>query len=144
LPLREVFLRFDVKMQPRTPIVIGAFLAALAAGLVIRFLLSPGPLEVQVKEHFMQQDRGMPVDFKGPPAAFDGTSPILGSDPKPVSQKPYENADDTQLFFLAKSKTGADCCPSVFSSDVGCLCLTDQETALLNSRGGNRAQGQLA
>jgi hypothetical protein len=131
-------------MQPRTPVIVGAFLAALIAGLVARFLLVNTGAPIAVKEHFAQRSVGMPVDFSAPAQPFDGTSPILGSDPKPVPQRPYEKADDTQIQFLATNKTGADCCPSVFSTDTGCLCLTDDQKALMATRGGNRAQGNLA
>lgn len=130
-------------MQPRTPVVFGAFLAALLAGLVMRFLITQRVEAGGEREHFAQREVGMPVDFTTPAQPYDGMSPILGSDPKPVPQKPYDMADE-QVQFLAKNKTGADCCPSVFSTDTGCLCLSDAEKSMMSSRGGNRAQGGLA
>ena len=130
-------------MQPRTPVVFGAFLAALLAGLVMRFLLVQRVEAGGEREHFAQREVGMPVDFTSPAQPYDGMSPILGSDPKPVPQKPYDMADE-QIQFLAKNKTGADCCPSVFSTDTGCLCLSDAEKSMMATRGGNRAQGGLA
>ncbi len=130
-------------MQPRTPIVFGAFLAALLAGIAMRFLVAQRVEAGGQREHFAQREVGMPVDFASPAAPYDGTSPILGSDPKPVPQKPYDMADE-QVQFLAKTKTGADCCPSVFSTDTGCLCLSEAEKAMMATRGGNRAQGGLA
>lgn len=131
-------------MQPRTPIVFGAFIAAVLAGLIVRFLVLQRVEAGGKREHFAQREVGMPVDFTTPAQPFDGTSPILGSEPKPVSQRPYEKADDTQLYFLGSNKVGADCCPSPFSSDTGCVCLTDEQKAMMASRGGNRAQGALA
>lgn len=130
-------------MQPRTPIIMGAFFAALLAGLVIRFFGPQLSASVPMKEHFAQRSVGMPVDFSQPAAPFDGTSPILGSEAKPISQKPYDMADDS-IRFLATTKVGADCCPSVFSSDTGCLCLSDDEKRMMVTRGGNRAEGQFA
>lgn len=124
-------------MRARTPIVFGAFVAAVIAGLVMRYLTPAAA--APLKEHFAQKQVGMPVDFTQPAQPYDGTSPILGSEAKPVSQKPYEQADDTQLYFLATNKTGADCCPSVFSTDTGCLCLTDDQKRAMATRGGNRA-----
>ena len=131
-------------MQPRTPVIVGAFLAALVAGLVVRFLMLQRVEAGGQREHFAQREVGMPVDFSAPAQPYDGTSPILGSDPKPVPQKPYDMADDTQIKFLATNRTGADCCPSIFSTDTGCVCLSDQEKAMMATRGGNRAQGNLA
>jgi hypothetical protein len=130
-------------MQPRTPVIVGAFLAAVLAGLVLRFLVAKRVEAGGEREHFAQREVGMPVDFTSPAQPYDGMSPILGSDPKPVPQKPYDMSDE-KVEFLAKNKTGADCCPSVFSTDTGCLCLSDQEKAMMSSRGGNRAQGGLA
>lgn len=127
----------------RTPVIFGAFIAALIAGLIVRFF-GPGVSGPVLKEKFMQREVGAPVNFGIPVQPADGTSPILGSDPKPVSQKPYEQADDSSLYFMASNKVGADCCPSTFSSDTGCVCLTDDQKALMSSRGGNRAAGGLA
>lgn len=129
-------------MASRTLVVVSAFLAALIAGFLMRYMhsyQSSGP--VVVKEHFAQRSVGMPVDFKSPVQPVDGTSPILGSEAKPVSQKQYDVADDTQLFALANAKVSADCCPSVFSTDSGCVCLSDTDKAAMYSRGGNRALG---
>ena len=131
-------------MQPRTPIIFGAFIAAILAGLIVRFLVLQRVEAGGQREHFAQREVGMPVDFTTPAQPHDGTSPILGSEPKPVPQRPYEQADDTQLFFLGKNSTGADCCPSVFSTDTGCVCLSDDQKAMMATRGGNRAQGNLS
>lgn len=124
-------------MKARTPIIVGAFIAALIAGLIVRFwgpkLAEVGP----VKEHFAQREVAAPVET-GPVSGAEGASTLLG-EAKPISQKPYEVADDGALYFLAKNQVGADCCPSVFSSDTGCLCLTEDQKAIMATRGGNRA-----
>ena len=132
---REVFLRSDVKMK-HTLVIVGAFLAAVFAGLLVRFF---GPKHV-VKETFAQREVGVPVDFSQPAAPHSGQSELL-AEAKPVSQKPYEKADDTQLFFLANSKVSGDCCPSVYSTDRGCLCVSSADAQIMESRGGNRAMG---
>jgi hypothetical protein len=75
-------------MQPRTPIIFGAFFAAVAAGLLVRFFGPAVAEAAPVKEHFAQRSVGMPVDFSGVPEPHNGVSPILGSEAKPVSQKP--------------------------------------------------------
>lgn len=111
------------------------FVAALLAGLALRMM--------PTAEGFAQKEVGMPLDMQKTEGAvgvsgFDGTPPLLGSEPKPLSEKPYEMADDTQLFSLANNRMSADCCPSPFSGDLGCVCLTKDQVDLFASRGGNR------
>jgi len=43
-----------------------------------------------------------------------------------------------QLFMLAHNQTGPQCCPSTFSTDRGCVCLTKAQRDLINGRGTNR------
>ena len=118
-------------------VIIGAFLAAVTAGLLVRFF---GPKHIPIKETFAQREVGLPVDFSQPAEPHSGPSELLG-EAKPVSQKPYEKADDTQLFFLANAKVSPDCCPSIYSTDRGCVCVSDAEAQIMGSRGGNRAMG---
>jgi hypothetical protein len=108
------------------------FVAAFLAGLLFR-----------TTEGFAQKEVGMPLEMQRVEGSvgvsgFDGTSPLLGSEPKPISERPYEMADDTKLFSLANNRMSADCCPSPFSGDRGCVCLTDADVSLFESRGGNR------
>ena len=120
-----------------TLVIVGAFVAAVLAGLLVRFF---GPKQVAVKETFAQRETGVPVDFSQPAEPHTGVSELLG-EAKPISQKPYEKADDSQLFFLAGSKVSAECCPSVYSTDRGCVCVSDADAQVMGSRGGNRAMG---
>ena len=92
----------------------------------------------------MQQERAMPLDMQtveGPAGVqgYSGTPPLLGSEPKEVPLKPYEMANDSELFAFQNNKISADCCPSPFSSDTGCVCLTDSQIQDFSKRGGNRA-----
>ena len=92
----------------------------------------------------MQREVGMPLDMQtvqGPAGVqgYEGTPPLLGSEPKPVSAQPYDMANDQELFQFEGNKVSADCCPSPFSSDRGCVCLTDKQINEFASRGGNRA-----
>lgn len=124
----------------KTIVVLAFFLAALLAGL---FMSMPAPAKLSEdntdgKERFMQRERGMPLDTQ-PVAGYSGTSPLLGSEPKPVSDKPYEMANDQELFQFEGNRISADCCPSPFSSDGGCVCLTDAQLKDFANRGGNRA-----
>lgn len=42
------------------------------------------------------------------------------------------------LFMLAHNQSSFDCCPSTYSTDKGCVCLTDKQREMINGRGGNR------
>lgn len=127
----------------KTIVVLVFFLAALLAGLFASSMMKPAvpskDMEAQDgKEKFMQREKGMPLDME-PVAGYTGTSPILGSEPKPVSEKPYDMANDQELFQFEGNRISADCCPSAFSTDRGCVCLTDAQLKDFANRGGNRA-----
>jgi hypothetical protein len=133
----------------KTAFVITLFVAAVLAGIFIQWsATSTTPTktttETPEKERFMQKERGMPLDMQavdGPVGVqgYSGTPPLLGSEPKPTPLKPYDMADDSALFAFQNNKTGADCCPSPFSTDTGCVCLTDAQITDFGKRGGNRA-----
>jgi hypothetical protein len=42
------------------------------------------------------------------------------------------------MFMFAKNQAHLDCCPSTYSTDKGCICTTEQQEALLQSRGRNK------
>lgn len=114
-------------------LVLIAFFVAAVFFRVISRLVSP-------HEGFAQQEVGMPVDGGGE-GLYNGLEVDTGlwaSSEKPVSLKPYENADDTQLFQFQTSKFTPECCPSSISNDIGCLCPSKQEERSMVSRGGNR------
>lgn len=139
----------------KTATVVALFVAALLAGLFLRYLSATAhPIKRSEKEddsdsegereHFAQREVGMPLDMQPVAgsvgvAGYNGTPPLLGSEPKPLSEKPYEMANDTELFQFEGNKMSADCCPSPFSGDRGCVCLTDKQVAEFASRGGNRS-----
>jgi hypothetical protein len=127
----------------KTLAVLIFFVAALLAGYFARSMV-PAPskaTEDDGKEHFMQRERGMPLDMQKTEGitGYDGVSPLLGSEPKPVPEKPYDMSNDQELFQFQDNRISADCCPSPFSSDTGCVCLTDVQMKQFESRGGNKA-----
>jgi hypothetical protein len=131
----QTFSDLKHKMK-RTTAVLAFFVAALLAGLFINStLLTASPA---IKEKFMQKEKGMPVET-GPVQGFSGVSPLLGAEPMPTPERPYDQTDDTPLYEFANNKQSADCCPSPFSGDLGCVCLTSEQKAVFGSRGGNRA-----
>ena len=135
----------------KTATVLSLFIAALLAGLFVRYVMTTKPGRStdesdsdEEKEGFAQREVGMPLDMQTVAGAvgvagYNGTPPLLGSEPKPVPERPYDMADDTKLFSLATNPMSADCCPSPFSGDRGCICLTDKQVAEFASRGGNRS-----
>jgi hypothetical protein len=129
----------------KTIAVIVFFVAAILAGVFLRYASAAPPAKTEeTKEHFMQKQVGMPTEMQAVDGAtgvsgYDGTPPLLGSEPKPLSEKPYDMAGDQELFMFESNKMGADCCPSPFTSDLGCICLTDKQRAEFASRGGNRS-----
>ena len=124
----------------KTIVVLTFFIAALLAGWYISTLQTAPSTKKDEdgKEHFAQKEVGMPLNTE-PVAGYSGTSPLLGSEPKPVSEKPYDMANDQELFMFEGNKMSADCCPSAFSGDRGCICLTDDQLKTFANRGGNRA-----
>ena len=70
---------------------------------------------------------------------YSGNSPLLGTEPQATPLHSYDQTDDTALYQFANNKQSADCCPSAFSGDLGCVCLTAEQKTLFGSRGGNRA-----
>lgn len=135
----------------KTTVVVAFFVAAILAGWFLKYVSVPPAAKASdekdqsaKKETFMQQERGMPLDMQsveGPAGVqgYEGTPPLLGSEPKPVSLKPYDMANDNELFQFEGNKISADCCPSPFSSDRGCVCLTDKQLQEFATRGGNKA-----
>jgi hypothetical protein len=127
----------------RTVTVLAFLLAALLAGLFLR-TMTPSAPETKEKETFAQREVGMPLDMQSVEGAtgvsgYSGTPPLLGSEPKPVSAKPYEMANDQELFQFEGNRMSPDCCPSPFSGDTGCVCLTDKQRKEFETRGGNRS-----
>jgi hypothetical protein len=135
----------------KTAVLVAMFLAALLAGIFLQVTRKPSPVRrgsvsdsEDGKERFFQREVGMPLDMQtvtGPVgvAGYSGTPPLLGSEPKPVPERPYDMANDTELFQFEGNRMSADCCPSPFSGDRGCVCLSDKQLADFASRGGNRS-----
>lgn len=134
----------------KTAVVFAFFLAAFLAGLFLRANAgAPAAKPVKEdmkKEPFMQRETGQPLAMQavaGPSGVqgYEGTPPLLGSEPKPTPLQPYDMANDTELFQFEGNRISADCCPSPFSTDRGCVCLTEKQEREFATRGGNRYTG---
>jgi hypothetical protein len=133
----------------KTTVLIMFFLAAILAGLFLQWgtpVVAAKPVEDETseKETFKQREVGMPLDMQAVEGAvgvagYNGTPPLLGSEPKPLTEKPYEMTDDAKLFEFDNNPVGPECCPSPFSSDRGCVCLNPEQLRRFETRAGNRA-----
>ena len=120
----------------RTTAILAFFVAAVLAGLFVNStMLSSSPA---VKEKFMQQEKGMPLATQSV-MGYAGSSPLLGTEPMPTPEHPYDQTDDAKLYAFANNKQSAECCPSPFSGDLGCVCLTNEQKTEFAARGGNRS-----
>jgi hypothetical protein len=127
----------------KTSLVLAFLVAAVLAGLFVRFNLFGA-----AQENFMQQPVGAPLNAGGI-GPYDGVSIGGGvsgwastepsADLKGAAPLPSAAAKDNELMFLVDNKVNADCCPSAFTTDTGCVCLSDEQKNLMASRGGNRA-----
>lgn len=46
---------------------------------------------------------------------------------------------DGEMFFFQNNQFKPECCPSPYSASTGCACMSSEQVAYLNSRGGNRS-----
>jgi hypothetical protein len=128
----------------KTTLVFAFLFAAVLAGVFARFNLLDTFVSSSA-EHFMQQPVGMPLNSGGmgpyDQVSLDGgVSGWAATEGMPVNvtNLPSSSADPNKIMLLADNKVGADCCPSSFSNDMGCVCLTPSDSSFFASRGGNR------
>lgn len=127
----------------KTNLVLAFLVAAVLAGLFVRFNLFGS-----AQENFMQQPVGMPLN-NGGMGPYDqvsiggGISGWSANEPaadlKGAAPLPSGAAKDNEIMYLVGNKVDADCCPSAFTTDTGCVCLSDEQKNLMAARGGNRA-----
>ena len=93
-----------------------------------------------------------PCGWRHPPCDIplltdvDITSPVgedikLTKDPASYSFPTIDgDANSPQhLFMFTHNQVSPKCCPSTYSTDRGCVCLTQKQRNHINSRGGNRS-----
>jgi hypothetical protein len=123
-------------MVDKTSLVVAFLAAAVLAGIVIRLTST---------DHFMQQPVGMPLNGPGI-GPYDqvslggGVSGWTANEGMPIEMSPLPSSvnDPNKIMLLADNKVGADCCPSAFSNDMGCVCLSPSDQSFFAGRGGNR------
>jgi hypothetical protein len=124
------------QVMQRTPVIVAFFLAAALVGMMLRFTDMSGGRET----FKLPSDEMAPLEQEAAPgvSGWVETSPILGSQAKPVPALPYDVADDNMITQFMNSKIGPECCPSPFSTGAGCICLTEQDRKGFASRFGNK------
>lgn len=120
----------------RTFAVLAFFFAAILAGFFVRSTLAS--VAPATKEAFIQKDRSMPLDMEA--SGVMAASPILGSQPRPLSTQPFDMTDDDKISTFADNRQDASCYGSPFSGDGGYVCLTDADRDTMIKRGGNRSE----
>jgi hypothetical protein len=123
----------------KTSLVVAFFVAAVLVGVLLRFhLLNAIPLPVATsKENFMQKPVGAPLDSEGM-GPYDNIY-AGSSTPAPVGGLLVgDSHEGNQLMLLSENRKSPECCPSQFTTDVGCVCLTESDKKMFASRGGNR------
>lgn len=123
----------------RTYVVLAFFIAALFVGVMLRFTDLSGGIET----FRLPRDDMAPLDTET--VAVESSphgisSPLLETQAKPIPERPYEIADDTALGVFMNNKIGPECCPSPFSSDAGCICLSQTDIQNFASRFGNNSR----
>jgi hypothetical protein len=131
----------------KTSLVMAFLVAAILAGLFVQYGSSSAPAPSS-KENFMQKSVGAPMNGPGigpyDSVSLDGgVSGWATTEPHsaaPVGASPLPSqAEDGKLMFLVGNKVDPDCCPAAFTTDTGCVCLSEQDKNFMGSRAGNRA-----
>ena len=80
------------------------------------------------------------ADLNAPPMGpYDSSKDgWMSSEHMPVGPTPQNKPMEDPLMFLGHNEVKSSCCPSSFSGDQGCVCLTSQDKKLLSSRGRNK------
>jgi hypothetical protein len=106
----------------------------LVAAVIVGLLMNRG-----VTETFMQKDAGMPLDGPGMGPYDTSMGGWMSTEHMPVGGLPQNSSlEGNKLMFLVGNETRPDCCPSAFTTDSGCVCLSQGDSDLMASRGGNK------
>lgn len=92
---------------------------------------------------------GAPVSYNmgdGVSGSWENKSDLKFSDPNDwykslegnTAPEPGKFIESGRLELFAENKFDAKCCPSFYSGDMGCPCISPEQMKYLNSRGGNR------
>jgi hypothetical protein len=121
----------------KTNLVVAFLVAAVLAGVFVSF--NGGSTET-----FMQKPVGMPVGetmgpYDGLSGGVSGWSMTEPHSAAPITGNLPSHSDAGDLNYLVGNKVSPSCCPAAFTTDTGCVCLSESEKDFMGSRAGNRA-----
>lgn len=111
----------------KTTLALGFLVAAVVVGML-----------ATRRDHFMQKDAGMPLDAPGIGPYDNSTAGWMPTERMPVGSYPQNTPLDGKIMFLVGNEVDPTCCPAAFTSDNGCVCLSEADKDFMGSRGGNK------
>ena len=122
----------------KTNLVVAVFLSVLVFSLYVMY--APEYSAPKSRETFAQKEVGMAVDGVGmgpyDNVSIPGASGWMQTEKSPKDASPVLGMPN--LDFMLNPRTSSSCCPSAYTNDNGCVCLSDQDKATMSSRGGNK------
>ena len=129
----------------RTGVLITGLIILLIANLLAFYGFQGRVTSEGFTTYFLQNAAGTDAKPMGP---FDGVRLETGNgvssyrynhpnEPLAGNYPPFELGMDN-LFMFRDNKVDPSCCPSTYSSDLGCVCTTKNQRTFINSRGNNR------
>lgn len=130
----------------RTTTVVVALLLLIAANLLMVYVAPPGFRGS--REGFVSSaaTAGGAKDAYQPIGPFDSVRLTSGNPQSPWRSAPaneplrgpaFQPGPDS-LFIFKNNQCKPECCGASFSCDGGCVCTTQDQRVMINSRGGNR------
>jgi len=127
----------------KTTLVVAFLVAAVLAGLFVSY--KSGGLPLAVTEDFMQKPIGRPVGGPGmgpyDSVSLDGSvTGWASNEPGATVHGPLpSDSSSGDLMYLVGNRVDSSCCPSAFTTDTGCVCLSESDKSFMAKRAGNRA-----
>lgn len=128
---------------------VEVILLSMLVGYILGAHLLCACSKISVKEGLSMLEGGAPVSYHmgdGVPSSWENKAELKEKGPNDwykglegnTAPNPQEWVESGRLEFLAHNKFDAKCCPSFYSGDMGCPCISPEQMKYLNSRGGNR------
>ena len=94
-------------------------------------------------EYWMQPPQNAPLKFSNLYTPNGTPFPLRPSISGPAPMTNGPNVDGTKntppsMFAFAYNQSKPECCPSIYSSDKGCVCTTANQRKFISSRGNNK------
>ena len=104
-----------------------------------------GAFDAELKQRNDKATRVVPISNK-PVITLLGSGAPPAHEIRPAGEDPYQSlpvdgkpGSPKSMFIYSRNAMSPDCCPSQYSSDMGCVCVTPEQRDLLAQRGNNRS-----